>query len=240
MPSSADRRGATAGVVCADGQNSGGGIEGVAPAAAARSPRRAPPTERTGSVAKAQVWHEVLGIIGIVLGSVGVLMALWQLVWPGIAALIGGPFAAAMRMPEGSTLPTHNMIYGVVKLAIEAALIVLCAMLVRRHRASVWGLRIWAIAEIIVLPYKLCVTAWSMEAGFEQQAAGPRAGGPAPEIIEQLSLVMGVGFSALWTLALPIFLLWWFGRRTIIASAARWPGAARPGATRPGAPREGA
>ncbi|MFN5957850.1 MAG: hypothetical protein ACK462_07935, partial [Planctomyces sp.] len=62
MPSSADRRGATAGVVCADGQNSGGGIEGVAPAAAARSPRRAPPTERTGSVAKAQVWHEVLGI----------------------------------------------------------------------------------------------------------------------------------------------------------------------------------
>jgi hypothetical protein len=177
----------------------------------------------------------VLGIIGIVLGSVGVLMALWQLAWPRIAALFGGVFAAAMQMPEGSTLPTHNVIYGLVKLLSEVALIVLCAMLVRRHRASVWGLRIWAIAEILVLAYKLLVTVWSMEADFVQQSAqAPRAGGPASEVIAQLSLVLGLGFSALWTLALPIFLLWWFGRRTTLAGVARWPGGASASPVAPG------
>lgn len=186
----------------------------------------APPVRPTGPPipARRSDWPGVLGVIAIVLASLGILGACW-----GIAAslLLDAAFPGSFLFGVGAPVTTAAwqvwLALSQAATGIVAGLLLAAGIgLVRRRR---WGVRAsccWAILKMIVVVLWTAVSYGAQQAQFRQTALS-NPGMPVPPTgLVTIAMLVGVGFTILWGWALPVFMLIWFSRGRIKNEVAEW------------------
>jgi hypothetical protein len=165
-------------------------------------------------------WPKVLGIICILFGGLGALAGLWSLLAPFVVFRIFG----ASQPPE---LAAHaqkwlwwTVLGSLLSIALAVLLLVGGVFLVSRRPAAIGALRSWAVLKVLCSILTACISYLS---AIDQVAAMHAAGsaGPPPRIMEMMMLG-GLLLWFLWSLALPVLLLVFFGRPAARRHIATW------------------
>lgn len=179
----------------------------------------APPTVRPPYIPppRQTSWPVVLGILAIILGTVGVLGLIWQ----AVAAMIPSISAAAASQP--SPVPKALVpIMGLFNAVLSVMLLAGGISLIRRRRFGARLLKVWAGVDVVFTVAASVVSAAGMSGMLAQmQQQNPAAASVPPGMMAGfviggacVGLVMGLGP--------PVFTLIWFGRRKIKDEVSTW------------------
>jgi hypothetical protein len=170
-------------------------------------------------------WPKAIGVIAIILGVLGLLQGLFgvigQLFAEKIAAMMPEEQRAGMQVSAEWKL--WMVLDAAARVALGILLIVGGAKLARRNRAGIRLCRTWAVLKILVVGYATVIGLLSMESQMAamRDTPGFQQSGLSPQMMEAV-IKIGVAAVALWGIALPIFLLIWFARRSVKEEALRW------------------
>lgn len=189
--------------------------------------RMAPPSDyRDMPAAQANSgWPKVIGIIAIVFGALGTVNGVMGFVGQFVAEKIIDIVPASQREALEATKELGNwyILDYLVRLVLGVVLIVGGAKLVGRKPGSARILRAWSWLKILASVYSVAV-AWQgipAQVAAMQQDPNMQRSGMSTAMLE---FILKLGFVAffLWCIALPVFLLIWFARRTIKDEIRGW------------------
>ncbi len=196
-----------------------------------------PPPQQPGEIpAQPSTWPTVLGIISIVLASLGILTNLCggvaAVFMPAIMGAIGDAAPKDDPMIKVQVELAHrfmafNLANAVIVIGLGVILLSAGIGLARRRRTAVGKVKLWAIGRII----------WSIPAAYAtyvitdeslkmmQQAAAdsgkPMPGGGFATFMAAMGPISAAINFAIWC-AVPIFMLIWFSRGKIKSETSRW------------------
>lgn len=166
------------------------------------------------------VWPTVIGVLGIVLGSLGLLGGIWGAVAPIVMKTLFQNTAMDPNMPQFTERWIHwTVILSVLTSAVAVLLIVAGAGILKRAAWSPRAARIWAVLKMVLVIANLVVT---FEIQRSALAAATQAGGPGMTVNANLIMIPSLCFGLLWGWALPVFLLIWFSRASIKEQVSKW------------------
>lgn len=194
-----------------------------------KEPRMSPvaPPTRPGAawaVPAESSWPKVIGIIAIVLGSLGILGGVYGVFTPQLLGFFEslmppgqeGGFEA-LEQHAGWTVATS-----LVGMAVAALLLVGGIGLAKRRPGSVAMCRVWSVLKIVLVLVNSAVAYRLMLTQFDAMGqSGPGAMPMGPgfgKVIAMFGVVVGLA----WGWALPVFLLIWLGRGKIKAETSGW------------------
>lgn len=168
-------------------------------------------------------WPDVIGIIAIILGGLGILSEIGNVLYPFIEPVMNR--FLSRTMPPGTFQaflgfmpPTLIIMFsGMVKLVLAVVMLIGGIHLKNRRKLGVNILKIWSI---IAIPWAV------LEMGFASflvrrmfpQLPHVVEWGPRTDILVQAGMVTGL----LIMLSVPIFLLAWFGNRSVSTEVTSW------------------
>lgn len=179
-------------------------------------------------------WPKVVGIIGIVLATLGILGGVCGLASSACTSnlqvtmqstTLSSGQSAQPAMPfvtEMGRYRAYTVVAGLVGAALQVILLVASINLMKRRPWTIDVLRIWA-GLYIVVSLVGTVVSYHMTKDMLQQistAAGPQ--GQFPVSMSQTFMGVGMVFGIAWSCALPVFILIWFARDKIKAETATW------------------
>jgi len=190
-----------------------------------------PPMERAtlpDEEAPRSRWPIVIGVIGIVLASLGLVcgcagyfgpaMAQWGVDMQAQSGQPVDPYAIANLQVQRemyvftAILMTVGLIVAIIQLTGSIAL-------VRRRASARMLMMAYAIAAIIMA----CVnTAYQFMLNAETQRLLEEQGTQVPQAFVQVGLIIGLGFAIVLGFGWPIFLLVWFSRGKIRDEVEQW------------------
>lgn len=166
------------------------------------------------------VWPTVIGVVGIVLGSLGLLGAIWGAVAPLVMKTLFPNMAADPDMPHFSERWIQStIISGVVSSAVAIILIVAGAGMLKRTAWSPRVARIWAVIKMVLVVANLVVAFQIQQSTMANMA---QVGGRGMVVNVNFLTIPGILFGLLWGWALPVFLLIWFSRPSIKEQVSKW------------------
>jgi len=194
----------------------------------AAPPALAPPTTPGAIPAKRRpsAWPDVIGIIAIVIGALGMLSGLLMILqalfadWMTSNAWANASDAEAMREITARWMP-WNLTISIVRFGNAILLVVLGAALMKRRPVVARLIVIYCIVQIIAGVAGGITTGLvhSEVRAQTTQAQAMRAGAT-------WTLFFGgpgaACFSILWSVAFPVFLIIWFGRASVRSEARGW------------------
>ena len=168
-------------------------------------------------------WPDVMGIIAMILGAIGILSKMGTILYP-----VFRPFA--LRVISRSTPPGTIesflgflpdtmvvMISGLIEMALAVLLLIGGYLLKSRRRQGIQLLRIWAWISI---PWAVLETGFASMMVRRILPSLPHVGSwdwPVGGFVH-----VGIFFGLMVSLAVPIFILAWFGSRSISSETAGW------------------
>jgi hypothetical protein len=184
----------------------------------------APPTE-PGEIERPRTqWPMVVGVISIVLGSLGVLGGLCgtigQLFMGTLMSMAEDPEAQKMAGAMAAATP-YQATSGVMMLIAAALLLASGIGLVRRRR---WGVKlsvVWAVVRIVFAVAQAVLAYLAHEAMMRELAKDPSI--PLPPGMMWMGGLMGAAIGLVWGVAYPAFVLIWLNRRAVKEETAEWP-----------------
>jgi len=186
----------------------------------------APPTQ-PGMVSVPQQgetgWPKVIGIIAIVLGSLGVLGGMYGVVSP----LLLGWMADMMPPGQATSLAVIQefsiwVVFGsLLGLAVATWLLFGGIALVKRRRSSRKICLGWAVVKMVFVVANTVASFAMAESQMEAMAQDPNLP-PLPAGFASGMAIFGAGFGVCWGWALPVFMLIWFSRSNIKSQMALW------------------
>jgi hypothetical protein len=157
-------------------------------------------------------WPTTIGVIAIVLGSLGTLQGIW-----GICAafMFTGIVPAGFAMQSNPMLAHPGLMAtsGAISLAIAVLLLITGVGMVRRRKWSVTAARVWAVSKVL---YGIVAGALGWVLAQDQLAATSSSVVP-PGLKGMMGGFMAGGLilSVFWAAAFPVFLLVWLSRERI-------------------------
>ncbi|MGQ9651521.1 MAG: hypothetical protein ACUVXJ_15550 [Phycisphaerae bacterium] len=166
------------------------------------------------------VWPTVIGILGIVLGSLGLLGGIWGAVAPFVMKTFFQNMAVDPNMSYFSEQWTQwTIISSGVSIAVAIVLIVAGAGMLKRTTWSPRVARIWAVIKMVVVVVNL-VVAFQIQQSTMQTMA--QTGGPGTVIDVSFLTIPAIFVGLIWGWALPVFLLIWFSRASMKEQVSKW------------------
>jgi hypothetical protein len=186
------------------------------------------PTRRRSST-----WPVVIGIIAVIVGSLGALTNLWGAVAPFFMHAFTGVVAS---MPNNGQAQDPGAMFEAMSeyrywmlatsgfaVVLSIWLLITGILLMARHRAA-WRLSVtWACLKLVAVVAAVMVTYVVQRAQFEAMNTNPNS--PAPAMFGKMTSIMAIGTSCVvlvWGWAFPIFILIWFYLRPIRTETADW------------------
>lgn len=160
-------------------------------------------------------WPKVLGIVGIVMASYGLLAGLWGLVQA--KRMMAGPPTASMPSAVPESLQPWMRSLGAASLLLAALLLVASIGLLRRRAWSVRTLLAWAGMKAGLVVVSTVLIARIVAEGMPSQ--------PGPAMSPWMMNVILVAGSCVGLpvgLAVPVFTLIWFNRSQVKDEVANW------------------
>ncbi len=167
-------------------------------------------------------WPTAIGVITVVLGSLGALSGIWSIV---------GQFlmSALSQIPgqkETIALLTHWRPW---LIAIAAATIIVAILLLfggitlmRRRAFSRSLILVWAALKIVLVIVSSVITYQLNEAQFAvMQQSGMNMSGM--QGVMNIAGIASVIVSLVWGMALPVFMIIWFMRPRVMREMNQWP-----------------
>lgn len=181
-----------------------------------------PPTEPGAlpPIERATTWPRTLGIISIILGTLGTL-----------GGLLGSSVSLMVQAMQMSVADKDAVNWDAVRQAVvwmarmsviagmlSVLLLVIGIGLVRRRPWAIPTAKVWAVLKILMVIVNLGISTVIQRSIAEAiQQAGTTSRGPALH-----STPTGIAFGLAWGCALPVFMLIWFARQEIREEIARW------------------
>ena len=189
----------------------------------AEPPAMAPPSEMGDLVPQRSRWPIAIGVIGILLASLGLfggccgaLSPLMTNMFKGMATGGGGMSQEEIdRILASQPPPLWIVPASLLGMAFSTLLLVGCIGLVRRRAGGVNLCKVWAW---IIIPWtfiSLAVAAYfqlRVPADAQQMGAG----------FQYFGLAAGTCFALSTSVAFPMFMLIWFARRSVKDDVATW------------------
>lgn len=189
--------------------------------------RMAPPSDYH-DISAGQVissWPKVIGIIAIVFGALGAVNGVMGFMGQFVAEKVIDIVPTGQREAFEATKDLRIWVFldYLVRLALGVVLIVGGSKLVGRKPGSARILRAWSWLKILASVYSVAI-AWQAiptQIAVMQQDPNMQSSGLSTAMLE---FILKLGFVAflLWCIALPVFLLIWFARRTIKDEIRGW------------------
>lgn len=165
-------------------------------------------------------WPSVLGVITIVLGSLGVLSGLWTAVSPLFADMIAGFVPGGTSGMESVAAYAWLMvILGVLTMARGGLEIVAGTAVYRRRGGARRLIFAWAWLAI-VLSFVGAIATYLMQ--MEQFRVMTAKGTPIPAGLGGIIGVFSAVIAVAWGCLFPVFALVWFSRRVICEEVRGW------------------
>lgn len=166
------------------------------------------------------VWPTVIGILAIVLGSLGLLGGIWGAVSPLVMKTLFQNMAVDPDMPYFSEKWTQwTIMSSVVSGAVAVVLIVAGAGMLKRTAWSPRVARIWAVIKMVFVIVNVVLAFQIQQSTMETTA---QTGGPRTVVNVSFLTIPGIFVGLVWGWALPVFLLIWFGRASIKEQVSKW------------------
>ncbi|MCH8253382.1 MAG: hypothetical protein IID36_13120 [Planctomycetes bacterium] len=176
-------------------------------------------------------WPKVIGIIAIVLGSLGALGGCVGMFGPMFTDMIkevaeGQPGTAAtvVQLELAAEWATWTIVQSICGLAVGVVLILAGVGLLKRRG---WGPKAtisWAVLKMLLVVGTSVIAYGQAKAVFDLMADDPNL-----QNLPQGMMAFGsvftmifLGLNAVWGWALPVFMLIWFSRSKIKAETAQW------------------
>lgn len=171
-------------------------------------------------------WPTVIGVITIILGVGGVINGLIGSFAPVVMNSIIAGFQTNPIMGVVNKWQYWNMGIAAIGGLIAVILLVGGILLFRRRAISIPLLRVWAIAKILLaivssIAGTMILLEQSQVTAQQIAAASPGAPPIAAGAMDAFG-ILGIVFGFLWMLALPVFLLIWFRRKSVRTDVHRW------------------
>lgn len=174
-------------------------------------------------------WHRPIGVVVIIIGVLGVLTGALQ-IGQAYMGNIGGVDPSeqefdveAMQAVVEKWQPV-SMAMGAIYIPVALLLTVGGILLVRKRLVSAFVLRFWAILKLIVVAvnayFQLLMAREQMAVMFTEETIGSEA--PFFQSITDVTIVVFLVLTVLWMSAVPVFLLFWFGRARIRVEMKSW------------------
>lgn len=170
-------------------------------------------------------WPTVIGIIAIVFGACGILGGILGMLGPAINKVMIEVLPADQA---GSFEAQTKYQWWLAGLSLLATFIALWLLLggigvLKKRPAGAGKIKIWAIIKIVFVIVMVGCQVVIQRHMFDQMQA-QQAGQALPSIFNFTDIIvfLSLGFGLLWGLALPVFMLIWFGRRTIKDEVQTW------------------
>lgn len=171
---------------------------------------------------KATSWPTVIGVIAIVYGVIGLLGGACGLVSQEVVTDQATSAPAGMAMTEEMQSPAMkawSSVGTVIGLGLSVLLIGGGIQLTRRRRNGGACVKVWAVANILMVLVGMGITMTAMTSSMEQMPGTQFPGSPGFfEGMIIFSLLVGVLIGC----AVPVFMLIWFSRKTIKDEVAGW------------------
>lgn len=200
------------------------------------SPPR-PPQHPGELPAQQSAWPSVIGIIMIVLGSLGVAMyacgGVFTVLMPALMGAAASSGAQSDPILAAQTDVTQrylvwNLVNSIVLLALGIMLLTAGIGLLRRRAWSVGLGRGWAIGRIAwTIPATYMGYRVAIETFAAMEKASQESGQPMPPffgVMMQGGSIVGSAVGAIFVCALPVFVLIWFARGRVRSEVATWAG----------------
>lgn len=166
------------------------------------------------------VWPTVIGILAIVLGSLGLLGGIWGAVSPLVMKTLFQNMAVDPNMPYFSEKWTQwTIMSSVVSSAVAVVLIVAGAGMLKRTAWSPRVARIWAVIKMVFVIVNVVLAFQIQQSTMETIA---QTGGPRTVVNVSFLTIPGIFVGLVWGWALPVFLLIWFGRASMKEQVSKW------------------
>lgn len=176
-------------------------------------------------------WPKVIGIIAIVLGSLGALGGCLGMFGPMFTNMMkdmienqpgSGQVTAQFAVME--EWATWIVVQKVCELAVGVALILAGAGVLKRRAWAPKAAISWAAVKMLLVIGTSTIAYLQMQTQFDRMFDDPNLQGLPPGFSSFGSVftVIGVGLTAIWGWALPVFMLIWFSRSKIKAETAQW------------------
>lgn len=186
-----------------------------------------PPVDFEGVPDQPSKWPTVVGVIGIVLASIGLLcgcagyfavpLQRWGMSMQSQSGIANPVAEAQLKVAEQYQIVTY--VLTTIGLALSAWLLFAAINLLRRRRSARGALMGWAIASIVALALNMTFQVLMMQAMVDElNAAGE--GQRANEI--WMGLAFGGCFGLIFGLTYQVFILIWFSRAKIKAEVSTW------------------
>lgn len=161
-------------------------------------------------------WPNVLGILSIVLGALGVL----TYGAGGIELILTGPTVPASA-PHADAIGVGELVSNLVHCLLAVLLLAAGIQLVRRRPAARRLYIVWAVLRTAAALGGTVVAYLMMQALIQDEQANGTTSADVVRFMEVYGLATLV-IALLWSLALPIFALIWFNRPKIRQEMRRW------------------
>ncbi len=180
-------------------------------------------------------WPTVIGVISIVLGSMGVLGNLVGLVSVAVMQVTGEMFMGpAEGMGMTGPMLIAQGVYSFVALGVSVLLLTSGIGVVQRRLWGVKATRLWAWTRILLTVVGAALTYWvqteqfaAMDESMQQQQGGG-GGAPPPGLLGAMGsivIVASVAWALVWGWAWPVICLIWLARAPVKAHYLKWHGA---------------
>lgn len=180
----------------------------------------APPTMPGTLGPRRTTWPSVLGVITIVLGSLGILSGLWTAVSPLFADLFVGLVPGGQSGMESVASYAWLMVALGVMTMGRAGLEIMAGVAVYRRRGGARRL-VFAWAWVaIVLSFVGAIATYLMQ--MEQFRVMSEKGMPMPAGLSGVIGVFSAVIAVAWGCLFPVFALVWFSRRVIREEVRAW------------------
>ena len=173
-------------------------------------------------------WPTVIGIIAIVLGSLGALGGGVGMFGPMFTGMIKefvedqpGTAATVVQFEVTAEWATWNIVQSICGLAVGVVLILAGVGLLKRRG---WGPKAtisWAVLKMLLVIGASVGGYGQAKTLIDRMVDDPNMQG-LPQGALSIGIVIGVGLNAVWGWALPVFMLIWFSRSKIKAETAQW------------------
>lgn len=166
-------------------------------------------------------WPKVIGVISIVLGSLGILTNLWGAVAPFLMDAMFGSLQNNEDLKATMQVQKDYMVW----LVMAALLGLACALLLVIGGAGLCATRRWGHAALkLYIPLRVVGVAGTAILTYVVSIATHQAMANSGSAVPMSSaiVVVTVGLGLAWGLALPLFLWIWFSRPKVKAVVSAW------------------
>lgn len=191
-------------------------------------PRQIVPPTRPGvmpGISRPPVWPTVLGVICAVAGGLGAVGAVGQLLAPLFLGMVRdtlGDTGAEELMGMVEKHAVHSMVLYGFGLVLAVVLLIGGVLVAKRRAGGVTLLLWWSLARVPWTVGLLWLTFLTQREQMKFMMA--QQGAPVPQF-KAIMTGVNVGtlvFVAIWSMALPVFLIVWFRREKIAAQIKEW------------------